>query len=189
MHPLKREAAGCWIVGLALFGLSFASGCHSGGSPAGNPVEIDRLRFTMPSSWRRVPPTSSMRAAQAVIPGPAGDAELAVFFFGVGAGGSVEANLQRWMNQIIPDGGGAPQRETFESRGLRITWVDAHGLLKPGEMGMGPAAPQLNTRLLGAVIEGEGGPWFFKATGPEATLAPQRDAFIAMLHSAQLSGG
>jgi hypothetical protein len=130
-----------------------------------------------------------MRAAQAVIPGPAGDAELAVFFFGVGEGGNVEANLQRWMNQIIPDAGGAPQRETFENRGLRITWIDAHGLLKPGEMGMGPSAPQVNTRLLGAVIEGEGGPWFFKATGPEATLAPQRDAFIAMLHSAQLDGG
>jgi hypothetical protein len=25
--------------------------------------------------------------------------------------------------------------------------------------------------------------WFFKATGPEATLAPQRDAFVTILKS------
>jgi hypothetical protein len=129
-----------------------------------------------------------MRVAQAVISGPAGEAELAVFFFGAGQGGDVEANLQRWMNQVVPGTGDAPRRETFESPGLRVTWVDVHGTLKPGQMGMGPAAPQPDARLLGAVIEGEGGPWFLKASGPEATLAPQRDAFIAMLHTARLGG-
>lgn len=172
-----------------VLGTAVAAGCHSNvEAPGGTPVQIQRLHFVLPAGWQQVPPASSMRVAQAMIPGPAGEAELAVFFFGAGQGGEVEANLQRWMNQMVPGTGNAPQRETFESRGLRVTWVDVHGTLKPGQMGMGPAAPQANARVLGAVIEGDGGPWFLKATGPEATLAPQRDAFIAMLHTARLDG-
>jgi hypothetical protein len=50
-------------------------------------------------------------------------------------------------------------------------------------MGMGSSSPQPGFRLLGAVVEGPGGPWFFKATGPDATLGPQKDAFVAMLKS------
>jgi hypothetical protein len=50
-------------------------------------------------------------------------------------------------------------------------------------MSGGPAEAQPNSRLLGAVVEGPGGPWFFKATGPSATLGAQRDAFLAMLES------
>ena len=172
-----------------VLGTALAAGCHGDAEPAsGAPVQIERLRFLLPAGWRQVPPNSGMRVAQAVIPGPAGDAELAVFFFGAGQGGDVEANLQRWMNQVVAVPGNAPRRETFENAGLRITWVDVHGTFKPGQMGMGPSAPQANARLLGAVSEGDGGPWFLKATGPEATLAPQRDAFIGMLHTARLGG-
>lgn len=129
-----------------------------------------------------------MRLAQAAIPGPGGGAEMSVFHFGAGQGGDVDANLQRWVGQVDPDAGSEPQRETFESNGLRVTWVEVHGTLRPGQMGMGPATAQANSRLLGAVIEGDGGPWFFKATGPDAALAPQRDAFVGMLRSARPRG-
>ena len=176
---------GC-IAAIAL-SVAVAVGCNSG--PAGTPVRVGRLQLVLPAGWQQVPPVSSMRAAQATISGPAGNAEFAVFFFGAGQGGAVEANLQRWMNQMVPGTGAAPQRETFENGGLRVTWVDARGTLKPGEMGMGPPAAQPDARLLGAVIEGDGGPWFLKATGPEATLGSQRDAFIAMLHAARLNPG
>ena len=125
-----------------------------------------------------------MRAAQAVVPGAGGDAELVVYFFGTGQGGSIEANLQRWMNQVIPSADASPHRETFDSNGLRITWVDVAGTIKPGDMGMGPTTAQPNSRLLGAVIEGERGPWFVKLTGPEATVGAQRDAFLSLLRSA-----
>jgi len=161
-----------------------AVGCRSDSqSPAGATVQIERLRFVLPPGWHQVPANSTMRVAQASIPGPGTPAELAVFHFGAGRGGDVESNLERWMNQIEPAPGDTPQRETFDSGGLRITWIDARGTLKPGQMGMGPAVAQADSRLLGAVIEGDGGPWFFKATGADATLAPQRDAFVAMLKS------
>jgi hypothetical protein len=159
--------------------------CHSSGAPEAVTVRLQRLSFDLPAEWRRVPPNSSFRVAQAAITGAGGIAEMAVFHFGAGQGGDVEANLQRWIDQVVPDAGSEVQRQSFDSDGLRVTWVDIGGTLKPGRMGMGPAAAQPHARLLGAIIEGDGSPWFFKVTGDDATLAPQRDAFIAMLHSAR----
>ena len=169
---------------LILVAVHFAVGCEANSTPTqGTPVQLERVSFDLPTGWQQVPPSSSMRVAQASIPGPGGAAEMAVFHFGAGQGGDVEANLQRWINQVELEPGSAVQRESFESNGMRVTWVDVRGMLKPGQMGMGPSTPQPNSRLLGAVVEGDGGPWFFKATGTDATLAPQRDAFLAMLHT------
>lgn len=150
------------------------------GAPSQAPGE-GSIDFDVPASWQTQPPSSNMRLTQAVIPGPGGPGELAVFYFGPGGGGPVDANIQRWVEQMeSPE---QPQPETFEANGYRVTWIDVRGTLKPSMMGSGPTTPQPNSRLLGAVVEGPGGPWFFKATGPDATLTPERDAFIAMLKS------
>lgn len=163
-------------------------GCDRAGQPAGTPLDVKGLHVDLPAGWKLVPPSSSMRAAQAVIEGPGGAAELAVYHFGAGQGGDVEANVQRWIGQIVPRSGTSAQRETFDAEdGLRVTWVDAEGTLQGGPMGMGPTTPQPDSRLLGAVVEGEGGPWFFKATGPDLTLATQRLAFRGMLQRARLA--
>jgi len=175
----QRFTAVClWL--LAIAAASDAIGCRSSSAR----VDVAHLSFTMPTGWQQGPTSSSMRAAQAVVPGPAGDAELVVYFFGTGQGGNIEANLQRWMNQVIAGADAAPHRETFDNNGLRVTWIEVAGTIKPGEMGMGPTTAQPNSRLLGAVIEGERGPWFFKLTGPDATVAAQRDAFVALLRGA-----
>ncbi len=93
----------------------------------------------------------------------------------------MDANIQRWIEQMDVAPGTSPRPESFEANGYRISLIDVSGTLKPSMMGTGPETPQPNSRLLGAVVEGPGGPWFFKATGPEATLGPQREAFLAML--------
>lgn len=147
---------------------------------AAGPGQEAAIDFELPAGWQRQTPSSNMRLAQATIPGPGGPGELAVFFFGAGQGGAVEANLQRWVDQM---GGATPRRDSFESHGLKVTWIEMAGTLQPTAMGMGSSTPQPNSRLLGAVVEGPGGPWFFKATGPDSTLGPQRDAFIRMLKS------
>ena len=155
------------------------------GAPAGTEgtVITGRLAFDLPEGWRQVPPASSMRLAQVEIPGEAGAGELAVFFFGEGGGGGVEANLSRWIGQIDPDPGTAPTRDTLATGPFTVTWVDVTGTLKPSTMGVGSTTPRPDSRLLGAVVEGPGGPWFLKVTGPHATLSPQYDAFLALLRS------
>ncbi len=143
-------------------------------------AEID---FDLPAGWQSEP-ASGMRLAQAAIPGPGGAGQLAVFYFGPGSGGDVESNIQRWVGQMEPEQGAEPTRQSFETEnGFRITWVDVTGTLLPSTMGSGPTTPQPNSRLLGAVVEGPGGPWFFKATGPKDTMAAEREHFLAMLRS------
>lgn len=141
------------------------------------------IQFDIPANWQQQPPASSMRLAQATIPGSGGPGDLAVFFFGPGGGGGVEANIQRWIDQMEPTPGSNPQPESFDANGFRVTWIDVSGTLLPSNMGTGPATEQPNSRLFGAVVEGPGGPWFFKATGPEATLAAERENFLKMLRS------
>lgn len=175
-----------FIVAAAL--ILCVAACNRGSESAGTGLDVKGLHVVLPAGWTVVPPVSPMRAAQAVIEGPGGPAELAVFHFGAGQGGDIEANIQRWMAQIVPQPGTSPRREAFAAAdGLRVTWVDAEGTLQGGPMGMGPSTPRPDSRLLGAVVEGDGGPWFFKATGPDVTLAGQRLAFRGMLQRARLA--
>ena len=139
------------------------------------------IDFDLPKGWQSQKVASSMRLVQAAIPGSGGPGEFGVFYFGPGGGGPVDANINRWVGQM--EGADKPNPETFEVNGYRVTWVDLKGTMKATSMGMGPKTAQANARLFGGVVEGPGGPWFFKADGPDATLAPQRDAFVAMLKS------
>jgi hypothetical protein len=163
--------------------LAVVVACTDDKPPAGKTIELDRIAFDLPAGWRAEEPSSKMRVAQAKIPGAEAPAELAVFYFGEGKGGGAEENIRRWISQIEFAPGSSTGREQFDSQGYLITWVNFEGTLKASPLSGGPTAPQPGSRLLGAVVEGPGGPWFFKATGPSATLAPQRDAFIQMLSS------
>src|SRR5258705_6661060 len=72
------------------------------------------IKAKVPSEWTEQTPSSSMRKAQYVLPKVAGDGEdgeLAVFYFGMGQGGSVEANIERWIGQIAqPDGSSSKEK-------------------------------------------------------------------------------
>lgn len=162
-----------------------ASQATSAPAPSGGagPVQGPGILIDLPDAWQEQTPESGMRLAQAAIPGPGGPGQLAVFYFGEGGGGGVEANIERWIGMMELAPGTQPRRETFESNGLRITWLEVAGTMMPSQMGMGPAEPTPNMRMLAAVIEGPRGPWFFRANGPDATLASQRDAFMGMLKS------
>jgi hypothetical protein len=65
------------------------------------------LKFDVPAGWVSTTPSSPMRVADFTLPRVAGDVEdatLTVYFFG-GQGGSVQANLDRWIGQMAqPDG-------------------------------------------------------------------------------------
>lgn len=150
-------------------------------APAAEPG-AGSIDFDLPKAWKAETPKTNMRLAQAAIPGAKGAGDFAVFFFGPGGGGPVEANIARWVGQM-EGSGPKPVPEMMEANGYKVTWVDAKGTMKGGQMGMGPATATPAARLYGAVVEGPGGPWFFKAQGPDSTLASQRDAFVGMLKS------
>ena len=154
-------------------------------APSGTGAELALPGATVdrPDGWAFRQPSSSMRLAEAEIPGPGGPALLTVFFFGAGGGGGVDANLQRWAGQIELDPGSTPERGGFEVNGYSVSVIEAVGTLLPSRMGGGPSEPAPGSKLLGAVIEGPGGPWFFKVTGPTDTVSAAAPAFEAMLQS------
>jgi hypothetical protein len=137
-----------------------------------------------PDSWEFGAPSSSMRLAEATIPGPGGPALLTVFFFGEGGGGGVDANLARWVGQVQTEDD--PVRDQFTVGEFTISTIAVDGTLLPSTMGTGPSEPVPDASLAGAVIEGPGGPWFLKVTGPEATVSAAREAFDAMLRSVRV---
>jgi hypothetical protein len=149
--------------------------------------EAAGLRFAVPAEWTRVPAPSDVRAAQYRIPRAGNDTkdgEIVLYFFGPNRGGGVEENLTRWYGQFTqPDG--RPSKDiavktTRKVRGLDVTVVDLSGTYA----GMGPgAAPAPNHRMLGAIVEGKGGPWFWKAVGPSATIEAAKPAFDQLIDS------
>ena len=154
-------------------------------------TEAVGLRFTVPAGWTRVPAASDVRAAQWRIP-PSSDAqegELVLFFFGKGKGGSAQENLERWYTQVTePDG--RPSRDagvvTIRTiNGLRVTSLDLPGTYRAMPAGGGGAEPRPGSRLLAAVVEGDDGPWFFRAAGPEATMAAAKAGFESVLGSVE----
>jgi len=154
---------------------------HDSAPLPGAPGAAVALHYELPAGWEARPPSSAMRLAEVRVPGPAGPAELLVFYFGPGQGGGVEDNISRWLGQLELVPGSRPERGAFEAGGFRVTWIDARGTLLPSNMGSGPASPTPGQRLLGAVVEGSGGPWFFKLTGPDGTVAAAREPLLAML--------
>lgn len=150
------------------------------------------LAWTAPASWISVPPSSSMRRAQYRVPGPAGDAECAVFYFGPGEGGEPLANAERWAGQFAQPGGKPPlavmKTRSFDVGGSKVLIVETSGTYLAGSMTGGAVQELAGYALLGAIVEGPDANWFFKLTGPAATVQAQRDAFEAMLKSLKRGG-
>src|SRR5204862_3740664 len=91
------------------------------------------LVFTAPDAWQKVATTSSMRVAQYALPradGDAEDADLVLYYFG-GEGGSIDANIERWLGQVQqPDGrpsSAVAKKEARTVSGLAMTLLDVSG--------------------------------------------------------------
>jgi hypothetical protein len=113
-----------------------------------------------------------MRAATYVVD----DAECAVYYFGPGQGGSVQANIDRWKGQFTQ--GPAPKISNRVIHGLKVTTIDISGSYS----GMG-GPMQAGYRMLGAIVENPGGNVFLKFAGPAKTIAANQVKFEQLLAS------
>ncbi len=142
------------------------------------------IRWTMPPTWKAEGQRPMRVATYTVAPG----AECGVYYFGSGQGGSVDANLDRWIGQFLQaDGKPSKAAAKIAKRtihGWQATTVDVSGAYT-GMGGptaqAGPAVP--GYRMLGAIVEGPQGAVFFKFTGPAKTIAANQAAFDKMLGS------
>jgi hypothetical protein len=106
----------------------------------------------------------------------------------MGAGGSVEANIERWYGQFSqPDGGSTKDKsstKTLKVAGRDVTLVDIAGTYKDspgGPFAGGKAIDRPEYRMLAAIVEGPDGSYFLKFYGPAATVEKHADGFRKMI--------
>jgi hypothetical protein len=149
------------------------------------------LKYKVPDGWVVEHPTSGMRAAQYKLPKADGDTEdgnLVLYYFGQGQGGSTEANIDRWINQMQqPDGRPSREKaksETMTVNGLKVTTVDVAGTyVAETSPGSGTFSNNPNYRLHAAVVETPKGSYYVKLVGPEKTVTRWDKAFTDYVKS------
>ena len=150
---------------------------HAGHPPHRSIGRAARRRWrstgTTPLAGRRRVPSSPMRTSSTASRTPATDkedAECSVITFGAGQGGSVDENVTRWVKQLEPTST-AVERSTRTVNGMNVTRVEVGGTYTPMAMPTMPASsPRQGYRLVGDIVESPSGLWFFKVTGPDATV-------------------
>ncbi len=149
-------------------------------------VQLAELKSTAPADWTEQPSTSSMRLKQFALPGNGGKdaAELTIYFFGKGSGGSAEANIKRWREMFTPaEGKKADEHgkvDKFKVGDVDITYLDVDGTYLTK---VPPFAPNAKTvakpghRMLAVVFECKNGPYFIRLVGPSATVEKHKKNF------------
>jgi hypothetical protein len=153
-------------------------------TPSGKTREevVPGLNYKVPEEWTKKPGSSAMRLAEFILPGPGGDAELAVYRF-AGGGGDAKSNVHRWRTQFTkadgtPLGDSDGEVQEVSKPPLKVTLVDLTGTyVAQVTPGASERYKDPNYRMLAAIVEGAGDPYFFKAVGPETTLAVWKPTF------------
>jgi len=147
-----------------------------------------------PAGWKQVPPKSRIVETEFAVPsdGDAAPGRMTV----MGAGGSVQANVDRWYGQFTQADGSATKdkatTKTLKLAGCTVTLVDVAGTFKDmpgGPFAGGQAVERPDYRMLAAIVETpEKGSYFLKFYGPGATVAKHADGFRKMVEGLVAAG-
>ena len=167
------------------------------GSARGQAVAEEARAFTIasgafsleaPADWKRVQPKSGIVETEfAVLPDAEGEQPGRMTV--MGAGGSVQANVDRWYGQFAqPDGSETKDKattKTLKLAGCTVTFVDVGGTYKDmpgGPFAGGKSVDRPDYRMLAAIVETpKEGSYFLKFYGPGTTVAKQADGFRKMV--------
>ena len=174
--------------------LAFALNLVVFGQPAAE--EMKRIEFlglasSLPAAWIEEKPSSTMRLAQFRVPGKAGaaDANMVLYFFGQGQGGSAEANIARWQSQFSKPEGGVvePKIETMKVNDMPVTVVELRGDYARS-VGMGPTGTATPDQiLLASIVESPRGNIYIQLHGPADTVSSQRGPYIDFIRNISAS--
>jgi hypothetical protein len=179
------------VLFLVLASMSWTGADEKGGTGTPFAVADGKLAFTAPKGWTKKQPRSRIIEVEFEIPAAKGD-ENAGRFTMMGAGGDVQANIDRWFGQFEqPDGSdskGKVEKRTIA--GKTVHYVDLAGTYKDSPSGPfagGKTIKREDYRMLAAIVETkEAGNYFLKFYGPKATVAENEKAFQEMLGSLQV---
>jgi hypothetical protein len=115
-----------------------------------------KLTLTAPEGWTKKQPATRIVEAELATPPAKGD-EAPGRLTAMGAGGSIESNIDRWVGQFAGEGGAAvkPKLDKLTVSGCEVQIVDLSGTYKDspgGPFAGGKTVNRENYRMLGAII-------------------------------------
>ena len=129
-----------------------------------------QIKWKTPDGWSEVPP-SSMRYASFSAGANGGKIDISVVTF-PGEGGSDADNVNRWRQQIglppMSPAAVASQVAPLKTADTTFSTVDIAGA---------------NARTVAGWTRRDGRVWFFKATGPNATVEKEKPNFVKFVES------
>lgn len=167
-----------------LVALIAASSLLPAQAPPPQPVafRIGSVRFDRPEGWSYSRPADGVRAAQ--LEKKTGGVPLVITFtrFPPGSGGSVQANVDRWIGQFLST---ETPAEILKPDGtaLPLTTVKLSGTMRGGVPG-GPAQDTPGSLLLGAILESSDGLVIAKLAGPKTAISREEKIFVDLVRAA-----
>ena len=144
------------------------------------------LQTALPSDWQQVDPSSSMRLVQFVVPGnkPGQSAELIFYYFGVGQGGTPQANIVRWQSQFRAADGTPPTPQVVGSEvsGLPVTRVKLQGSYARGIGAGSGGTGKPDQTLIAALLQTPQGQVTIQLHGDTSLIDALEPDFDRMLH-------
>ena len=140
---------------------------------AQNPISVKvaqgNIQFSASGLWKSVPPRSNMLEAELKIPRVEGDSQDGRLTI-MGAGGSIDANIDRWIGQFVQPDGSDTADKTKQSKkeiaGQTVNLVDITGTFMDAVGGPFSGKPKVereNYRMLAAIVQTEAnGNYFVK---------------------------
>lgn len=150
------------------------------------------LALEAPKGWNRVQPKSGIVETEFSVPSTE-EGVAAGRMTVMGAGGTVQANVDRWYGQFSqPDGSETKDKATTKKlkiAGCDVTMVDVSGTYKDmpgGPFAGGQAVERPAYRMLAAIVQipvadDQTASYFLKFYGPSATVAAHADGFRGMV--------
>jgi len=182
-REMKRNGRGVLTVGLGAAALALGLGATARAVTPAKTGTAGGYAWVVPGRWAEGA-ARSMRVATYTVPAAAGAeaGECAVFYFGGGDGGGVDANVERWSRQF--EGSPKPERSEKTVRGMSLTVVKIAGTyLAPGGPAMQSQGKKPGYLLRGAIAQTTQGNLFFKLTGPAPTVTQAQADWDALLSS------
>jgi hypothetical protein len=158
------------------------------GSSGGEPVTLLEYEAMVPGSFVARPVTSSMRIAEWSVARTDGtSAEVIVYYFGDGQGGSAEANIARWSSQFTsPEGGEVtPRVGTLDGTAFLTTVAEYEGTYarSVGPAVGGAAAAEPDQGRVAPVVGSPRGKLILQLLGDRAAVGETPADFREMVGS------
>ena len=177
--PVLLSAAAMLVL------LAIASPAQAADDDATREIVVGKYATKAPEGFTRQQPRSKIIAYEFSVAPAEGDEQPGRLTI-MSAGGTLDANLDRWYGQFSqPDGSSTRDRAKVEKKSIAghdVHFVNIAGTYddKPAPFSQqGVARP--NYRMLGAIVALPEGNVYFKFYGPRQTIADKQEAFRKMI--------